>query len=170
MSEQKNYHMSVKDFRKHGKILIDWIADYYEQIESFPVLSHRKPGETRSVLPKRPPTKGEPFEIMLKDVEEFILPGITHWQSPHFFAYFPANTSGPSILGELLSAGLGIQGMIWATSPACTELETHVLDWLIEMLDLPLKFKSIESGGYVSAYRKCPLSVDENRKRYGQKY
>ena len=149
MSEQKNYHMSVKDFRKHGKILIDWIADYYEQIESFPVLSHRKPGETRSVLPKRPPTKGEPFEIMLKDVEEFILPGITHWQSPHFFAYFPANASGPSILGELLSAGLGIQGMIWATSPACTELETHVLDWLIEMLDLPLKFKSIESGGGV---------------------
>jgi aromatic-L-amino-acid decarboxylase len=82
-------------------------------------------------------------------VEHLILPGITHWQSPNFFAYFPANTSGPSILGELLSAGLGVQGMLWSTSPACTELETHVLDWLVDMLALPAKFKSSGVGGGV---------------------
>jgi aromatic-L-amino-acid decarboxylase len=82
-------------------------------------------------------------------VERLILPGITHWQSPNFFAFFPANTSGPAILGELLSAGFGIQGMLWTTSPACTELETHVLDWLADMLDLPAKFKSDGAGGGV---------------------
>jgi aromatic-L-amino-acid decarboxylase len=149
MSKQENYHMSGKEFRKYGKKLVDWIADYYEQIESFPVLSNKKPGEIRSMLPPNPPLKGEPFEYMLQDIEKLIIPGITHWQSPNFFAYFPANTSGPSLLGELLSAGLGVQGMIWATSPACTELETHILDWLVDMLDLPLKFKSIGLGGGV---------------------
>jgi aromatic-L-amino-acid decarboxylase len=82
-------------------------------------------------------------------VDELILPGVTHWQSPNFFAFFPANTSGPSLLGELLSAGLGVQGMLWATSPACTELETHVLDWLVDMMDLPAKFKSNDTGGGV---------------------
>jgi aromatic-L-amino-acid decarboxylase len=93
--------------------------------------------------------KGESFEAILQDVSRLIMPGITHWQSPTFFAFFPANTSGPSILGELLSAGLGVQGMLWATSPACTELETHVLDWLAEMLGLPDKFKSSGRGGGV---------------------
>ena len=85
----------------------------------------------------------------MADFERHILPGITHWQSPNFFAYFPANTSGPSILGELLSAGLGVQGMMWLTSPACTELESHVLDWIVDMLGLPGKFKSGTSGGGV---------------------
>ncbi len=83
----------------------------------------------------------------MADVERIILPGITHWQSPNFFAFFPANTSFPSILGELLAAGLGVQGMIWATSPACTELETHVLDWVAQMLDLPRAFYSDSTGG-----------------------
>src|SRR5438093_6844357 len=86
---------------------------------------------------------------MLKDVEKLILPGITHWQSPNFFAYFPCNNSGPSILGDLLSSGLGVQGMLWSTSPACTELETHVLDWLVEMLALPEQFRSTAAGGGV---------------------
>ena len=85
----------------------------------------------------------------LKDVEKLILPGITHWQSPNFFAFFPSNTSGASLLGDFLSSGLGVQGMLWATSPACTELETHVLDWLVAMLDLPDKFLSTSSGGGV---------------------
>ncbi|MBW2410784.1 MAG: aspartate aminotransferase family protein, partial [Deltaproteobacteria bacterium] len=89
------------------------------------------------------------FEILLKDVTDLILPGITHWQSPNFFAYFPANASGPSILGDLLASGLGVQGMLWATSPACTELETHVLDWLVTMLDLPDSFLSSKTGGGV---------------------
>jgi aromatic-L-amino-acid decarboxylase len=93
--------------------------------------------------------EGEPFEAILGDVAKLILPGVTHWQSPNFFAFFPANASGPSILGELLSAGLGVQGMLWATSPACTELETHVLDWLADMLGLPPRFKSTGTGGGV---------------------
>src|SRR2546428_13557767 len=83
---------------------------------------------------------------MLRDIEKLILPGITHWQSPNFFAYFPCNNSGASILGDLLSSGLGVQGMLWATSPACTELETHMLDWLGQMLDLPRKVLSSDTG------------------------
>ena len=89
------------------------------------------------------------MEAVLADLERVILPGVTHWQSPNFFAYFPSNASGPSILGELLSAGLGVQGMLWATSPACTELETHVLDWLVELMDLPERFRSSGTGGGV---------------------
>jgi aromatic-L-amino-acid decarboxylase len=128
---------------------VDWITEYYQRVDSLPVLSQVEPGQIRALLPPEPPAEGEPFEVMLKDVEELILPGLTHWQSPNFFAFFPANTSAPAILGELLSAGLGVQGMIWATSPACTELETHVLDWLVDMLALPDKFKSSTAGGGV---------------------
>ncbi|MGD9113851.1 MAG: pyridoxal-dependent decarboxylase, partial [Desulfobacterales bacterium] len=129
--------------------VVDWIADYYEKIESFPVMAQVEPGQIRSVLPSQPPDYGEPFADILQDVSELILPGITHWQSPNFFAYFPGNASGPSLLGDLLSSGLGVQGMLWATSPACTELETHVLDWMVGMLNLPDKFLSQSSGGGV---------------------
>jgi aromatic-L-amino-acid decarboxylase len=101
------------------------------------------------MLPQNPPQQGEPFERILADVESIILPGITHWQSPNFYAYFPTSTSGPAILGDLLSTGLGIQGMLWSTSPACTELETHILDWLVPMLGLPEKFLSSSAGGGV---------------------
>src|SRR5205085_10521530 len=100
-------------------------------------------------LPPEPPESGESFETILHDVEKLMLPGITHWQSPNFFAFFPGNASGPSILGDLLSSGLGVQGMLWVTSPACTELETHVLDWLVEMLELPKHFLSTSTGGGV---------------------
>jgi len=141
--------MTPAEFRRCGYALIDWIADYHAGIDSYPVLSSVEPGQVRSSLPEQPPLHGEPFLTMLRDVEELLLPGITHWQSPSFFAYFPANNSFPSILGELLSAGLGVQGMLWATSPACTELETHVLDWLVDMLALPEQFRSTGSGGGV---------------------
>jgi aromatic-L-amino-acid decarboxylase len=147
MSESPSYHMSPEEFRRQGRAVVDWIADYYERIESFPVLSMVEPGQIRASLPAEPPPKGEPFEAILQDVETLILPGVTHWQSPNFFAFFPANASGPAILGELLSAGLGVQGMLWATSPACTELETHVLDWVADMLALPARFKSSGTGG-----------------------
>ena len=149
MSEQKTYHMSAADFRRHGRAVVDWIADYYEQIESLPVLSQVKPGQIRDGLPAHPPLTGEAFEDILQDITSLILPGVTHWQSPNFFAFFPGNTSGPAILGDLLSSGLGVQGMLWATSPACTELETHVLDWVVEMLGLPAKFLSTSAGGGV---------------------
>jgi aromatic-L-amino-acid decarboxylase len=149
MSKDKNFHMTPGKFRLHGKQVVDWIADYYEKVETLPVLSRVQPGDIRSNLSPQPPLTGESFENILQDVSNIILPGITHWQSPNFFAFFPANTSGAAILGELLSAGLGVQGMLWATSPACTELETHVLDWLVDLLDLPENFKSTNSGGGV---------------------
>jgi aromatic-L-amino-acid decarboxylase len=149
MASEQTFHMTPDEFRRHGHAVVDWIADYYARIESFPVLSPVEPGQIRASLSADPPLKGEPFPAILADVEKLILPGITHWQSPNFFAYFPSNASGPAILGDLLSSGLGVQGMLWATSPACTELESHVLDWLVHMLDLPQKFLSTSSGGGV---------------------
>jgi len=147
MSE--SYHMTPEEFRRRGHELVDWIADYQSRVESLPVLSRVRPGEIREALPSSPPEQGEPFEAVLRDLERIIVPGLTHWQSPRFFGYFPANSSGPSILGELLSAGLGVQGMLWSTSPACTELESHVLDWVVELLGLPGKFRSSGDGGGV---------------------
>lgn len=139
--------MTPEEFRTYGRLAVDWIADYLERVESYPVRSQVSPGEVRAQLPDRPPERGEPFEAMLADLEKVILPGTTHWQHPSFFAYFPSNASGPAILADLLSAGLGVQGMLWATSPACTELEQHVLDWLAELLDLPAAFRSDGPGG-----------------------
>ncbi len=149
MASEKSFHMTPEEFRHHGHTVVDWIADYYTRIESFPVLSRAEPGQIRASLPPGPPAQGESFPAILADIEKLILPGITHWQSPNFYAYFPSNASGPAILGDLLSSGLGVQGMLWATSPACTELETHVLDWLVHMLDLPQKFLSPSTGGGV---------------------
>ncbi len=149
MPAEKSFHMSPEEFRRQGHAVVDWIADYHSRVESFPVLSRVQPGEIRSQLPASAPEQGEAFDQILGDMERVILPGITHWQSPNFYAYFPANASGPAILGDLLSSGLGVQGMLWSTSPACTELETHVLDWLVPMLGLPEKFLSTSSGGGV---------------------
>lgn len=141
--------MSPEQFRKEGKKVIDWIADYYENVENFPVLSQVAPGEIISSLPENPPQKGESIDAVIHDIDRKIMPGITHWQSPNFYAFFPSNTSFPSILGDLISSGLGIQGMLWATSPAATELETRVLDWLICMMGMPEKFRSTSAGGGV---------------------
>ncbi|MGA6980848.1 MAG: pyridoxal-dependent decarboxylase [Candidatus Sulfotelmatobacter sp.] len=149
MPQEKSFHMTPDQFRRYGHAMVDWIADYHSRVESFPVLSQAKPGQIRASLPATPPAHGEPFDALLKDIGELILPGITHWQSPNFFAYFPSNASGPAILGDLLCSGLGVQGMLWSTSPACTELETHVLDWLVSMLGLPDRFLSSSTGGGV---------------------
>jgi aromatic-L-amino-acid decarboxylase len=142
-------HMTPDEFRRLGRELVDWVADYMERVEDLPVRSRSKPGETRAMLPAVPPAQGEPWSDIVADLDRVVMPGLTHWQSPGFFAYFPASTSGPSILGELVSAGLGVQGMLWSTSPACTELETHMLDWMADMLDLPAAFRSDGPGGGV---------------------
>jgi aromatic-L-amino-acid/L-tryptophan decarboxylase len=147
--EEKTFHMTPDDFRRYGRAVVDWIADYHQGIESFPVLSRVQPGEIRAALPPDAPAQGEPFEKILADIDRLILPGITHWQSPNFYAFFPCNASGPAILADLLSSGLGVQGMLWSSSPACTELETHVLDWLVRMLGLPENFLSTGTGGGV---------------------
>src|SRR5689334_2137120 len=141
--------MTPDEFRRHGREVVDWIADYYERLESLPVLAQVKPGDVRARLPESPPEQGQPFEAVLRDLDDLLLPGLTHWQHPSFFGYFPANASGPAILGDLLASGLGVQGMLWATSPAATELETHVLDWLADLLDLPVRFRSDAAGGGV---------------------
>ena len=135
--------MDAETFRRFGYQLIDWVADYLQEAERYPVLSPLSPGEVRNRLPTGPPLSGEPMEAILKDFQEIILPGITHWNHPRFFAYFPANNSAPSILGEILSAGLGVNSMVWQSSPAATELEEVVMDWLRQMVDLPQEFRGV---------------------------
>ena len=142
-------HLTPDAFRRLGYQAVDWVARYMEEVSQKPVLSNVEPGALRAQLPPHAPEEGESFDAVLADLDRLIMPGITHWQSPNFFAYFPANASGPSILGELLSAGLGVQGMLWATSPACTELESHVLDWLVDLMGLPDTFRSTGAGGGV---------------------
>ena len=173
MTDRPDYHMNPEDFRRWGHAVVDWIAAYQQRVESLPVLSPVEPGQIRASLPADPPEQGEDFAAILGDVEEKILPGITHWQSPNFFAYFPANASGPSIIGDLISSGLGVQGMLWSTSPACTELETHVLDWLAELLALPGCFRSSGPGGGViqdsaSSATLCALLAARERSTAGE--
>jgi aromatic-L-amino-acid/L-tryptophan decarboxylase len=134
-------HMTSDEFRRHGHEVVDWVADYWERVESLPVRAQVKPGDVAALLPSSPPEHGEPFSGVLADLDRVVVPGITHWQHPSFFAYFPANASGPAVLGDLISSGLGVQGMLWATSPAATELETLVMDWLAELLELPERFR-----------------------------
>ena len=142
--------MTPEEFRKHGHALIDWISEYVEHVDQRPVASSVAPGEIRASMPQHPPATREPFTDVLADLDRIVMPGITHWQHPSFFGYFPGNSSYASILGELASAGLGVQGMSWVTSPACTEVETLMLDWMGELLGLPDRFRSTsESGGGV---------------------
>lgn len=139
--------MTPEEFRRNGYEMIDLIADYLETIEDRRIVPDIAPGDVRAMLPEHPPTDPEPWEDLVADIDRVVLPGITHWQHPNWFAYFPANTSYPSILGELLSAGLGVQGMSWITSPACTEIETLMLDWMQELLGLPERFRSTGAHG-----------------------
>jgi aromatic-L-amino-acid decarboxylase len=167
-------HMTPAEFRRAGRAVVDWVADYLERLESFPVRSRAAPGEVRAKLPRSPPQHGEPLEAVLRDLDEIVLPGLTHWQSPSFFAYFPSNASPSAILGELVSAGLGVQGMSWQTSPACTELETHLLDWFVELLGLPREFLSGGAGGGViqdtaSSATLCALLAARERARGGER-
>ena len=135
--------MTAEEFRKHAHRLVDWMAGYMENIENYPVKSPVKPGEIFEKLPDNPPFHPESFDSWMKDFEEIIMPGITHWQSPNFFAYFPANTSPPSILAEMIIATLGAQCMIWETSPAATELEEKMMIWLRDLVGLPASFEGV---------------------------
>ena len=141
--------MTPEEFRAAGHALIDWISDYMETVEQHPVLSQVKPGDIAALLPTSPPSAPEPFSDVLADLDRVIVPGLTHWQHPSFFAYFPANSSYSAILGDLASTGVGVNGMLWATSPAATEVETVVIDWLAQLLDLPARFRVGGDGGGV---------------------
>jgi aromatic-L-amino-acid decarboxylase len=141
--------MDTAEFREHGYRMVDWIADYWERVEDMPILPNVGPGEIRSRMPKTAPEIGEPFEDIMADLNRIVMPGITHWQSPGWFAFFPANSSPPAVLGELAAAGLGVQGMMWATSPACTEVESQIMDWMVDLMGLPQGWKTTGPGGGV---------------------
>ena len=135
--------MDAEEFRRYGHAVIDRVADYMKTVEDYPVLSRVKPGDIRKKLPLSAPRSGEPMDDILDDFESIIMPGVTHWNHPRFFAYFPANHSGPAILGEILSAGLGVNGMVWQSCPAATELEEVVMEWLRQLLELPPEFRGV---------------------------
>ena len=135
--------MDIEEFRRRGHETVDWMADYMEQVETFPVLSPVSPGDIIRQLQPSPPEKGESYDDIITDVGTIIMPGITHWQHPSFFAYFPANTSPPSILAEMVVSTLAPQCMLWQTSPAATELEERVMEWLRDMLGLPAEFTGV---------------------------
>jgi aromatic-L-amino-acid/L-tryptophan decarboxylase len=135
--------MTPEEFRKNAHELVEWMAGYMENVEQYPVKSSIKPGEVFSKLPDKPPFEPESFEKLIEDFKEIILPGITHWQSPNFFAYFPANVSPPSILAEMLTSTLAAQCMIWETSPAAAELEEKVMNWLRDLIGLPSSFEGV---------------------------
>ncbi|MBE3072078.1 MAG: amino acid decarboxylase [Acidobacteria bacterium] len=135
--------MDPADFRREGHRLVEWIADYLEHVDRYPVLSRAKPGEIRSALPATAPEAGEPFDRILQDFERVIVPGITHWNHPGFMAYFAITGSGPGILAEFLSAALNAQGMLWRTSPSVTELEEVSLGWLRQLIGLPPAFEGV---------------------------
>src|SRR3989339_222525 len=139
----KNLDMPSGEFNEVGKKLIDWSANYLANLESFPVLPNVKPGDIRAKLPQQPPQKSESFEQIISDLDNIILPGITHWQHPKFMAYFASTASGPGILADLVSSTFNVNGMIWRTSPSLTELEQTVLVWYQEMLGIPKNFKGI---------------------------
>jgi aromatic-L-amino-acid/L-tryptophan decarboxylase len=127
----------VSNFREDGALALDWVASYLERVRELPVLSQVKPGEIRATLPSSPPDEPEPFEAVLRDLDSVLSPGLTHWQSPRFFAYFATTGSEPGVLAELLIAGLNQVGILWRTSPALQELEEVTLDWLAQLLGLP---------------------------------
>jgi aromatic-L-amino-acid decarboxylase len=158
--------MDNESFRKYAPEFVDWIADYMENIERYPVMSPVKPGEIRSKLPGSPPRNGEPMDRIFADFKEIILPGITHWQHPGWHAYFPANNSPESVLGEMLMAGMGIQGMSWLTSPAATELEDLVMEWLRQMLDLPSGLQGVIQDTASTATLAALLSARERATNY----
>ncbi len=139
--------MTPEDFKRHGHQLIDWIAEYMETIEQQRVTSTVAPGGVRAQLHEHPPTTPDGFDAVMADMDRVIVPGLTHWQHPSFFAYFPGNSSYSAILGDLATAGLGVQGMSWVTSPACTEVETLMMDWMQELLGLPARFHSTSANG-----------------------
>lgn len=165
--------MDAESFRRHGHEVIDWLADYLSNVESYPVMSTVKPGDIADLLPPHPPVHGESFDAIMSDLDRVVMPGITHWQSPNWFSYFPSNSSGPSILADLVSSGLGVQGMLWSTSPACTEIETRMLDWMAGMLGLGDRFLSTGSGGGViqdtaSSASACAMIAARDRATVGK--
>lgn len=163
----ENQDMPINDFREHGHKLIDWIADYFETVESKPVLAQIKPGDIKKQLPESAPITGENMEDIFSDVDKIIMPGMTHWNHPNFMAYFNSTASLPAILGDFLSTAFNTNAMIWKTSPASTELEEVVLNWFREMLQLPKKFFGIIYDlASVSSMHAIAAAREEAKQKY----
>lgn len=158
--------MTNDNFRKAAHELVDWMADYMENVEQFPVKSQVKPGDIKSQLPNSPPQEEEPIEDVFSDFKKIILPGITHWQHPSFHAYFPGNSSQPSVLAEMLTATLGVQAMIWNTSPSAAELEEQVMEWFQKMMDLPKEWTGSIQNGASDATLNAILTAREKVSNY----
>ena len=159
--------MKNEEFRSFGHRFVDWIADYFERVEAFSVLSPLGPGDVRKKIPAVPPTRGEDMETIFRDFETAVMPGMAHWQHPGWFAYFPANNSPASVLGEMLTAGLGAQCMVWKTSPAAAELEEAVLDWLAQMIGLPPGLAGVIQDTASTATLCALLSARERATDFG---
>jgi len=162
--------MDPSDFRRHGHALVEWIADYLGNSDRYPVLSRVAPGEVRGALPDAAPEAGEPFDRIFTDFERVLVPALTHWNHPGFFAYFPATTSASGVLAEFLSAALNQNAMLWRTSPAATELEEVSLAWLRRLLGLPDAFEGVITTPHPSRAftrlprrdrRRCPTFANE---------
>jgi aromatic-L-amino-acid decarboxylase len=155
--------MTPDEFRKHAHELVEWMAGYMENVESYPVKSQVRPGEIFNKIPDQAPLKPESFDSFMKDFREIIMPGITHWQHPNFFAYFPANNSPASVLAEMITATLGTQAMIWETSPAAAELEEKVMNWLRNMTGLPDYFEGVIQDSASTATLAAILAAREKK-------
>ncbi|MDP4290956.1 MAG: pyridoxal-dependent decarboxylase [Bacteroidota bacterium] len=153
--------MDAKEFRRQAHLMVDWMADYLETVDQYPVKSQVEPRQIFNQLPSSPPEKGESMNTIFKDFQDVILPGITHWQSPNFFAYFPSNNSYPSVLGEMLTAALGSQCMMWETSPAAAELEELTMNWLKQMTGLPSSWEGVIQDSASSSTLAAILSARE---------
>ena len=158
--------MDSNEFRRYGHEIVEWIARYFENVEQYPVKSGVRPGEIKNALPELPPSGSESFDLFMKDFDEVIMPGITHWQSPNFFAYFPANSSPPSVLAEMLTAALGAQCMLWETSPAGTELEERMMEWLRSMMGIPPEFEGVIQDSASSSTLAALITAREKVTRY----
>ncbi|MBK8882578.1 MAG: aspartate aminotransferase family protein [Bacteroidales bacterium] len=155
--------MSPDEFRKHAHQLVDWMAGYMENVENYPVKASVVPGEIFGKIPDDPPLQPEPFSSLMRDMDEIIMPGITHWQNPNFFAYFPANASPPSVLAEMMISALGAQCMIWETSPAAAELEEKMMIWLRGMIGLPSVFEGVIQDSASTATLGAILTAREKK-------
>jgi aromatic-L-amino-acid/L-tryptophan decarboxylase len=153
--------MDSDEFRRHAHQLVDWMADYFRDVATLPVTPGVQPGDIRRQIPNGPPEQGEAFERLFQDFSEIVLPGMTHWNHPGWFAYFPGNNSPPSVLAEMLTAAIGAQCMSWATSPAATELEQSMMEWLRQMLDLPAGFTGVIQDTASTATLVALLSARE---------
>lgn len=158
--------MTSSEFRKAGHELVDWMADYMDNVSTYPVKPNIVPGAIKSQLPKHAPAQGDSFDSIFSDFDKTILPGMTHWQHSQFFAYFPSGTSGPSVLAEMLASSMGAQCMIWLTSPSAEELEERMMEWVREMLGLPPDFIGVIQDSSSSSTLVSLLTAREYHAKY----